>query len=730
MAAALSFCMSKLSSPQPNSQPPARPASLSLRRLSAPGVLCVLLALATLAALWPVVNCGFLNYDDPSYFWDNDHVLGGLTASNLVWAFRSFEASNWHPLTWLSHMLDFELFGKSPGGPHFVNLALHVVNTVLLFLLLRRMTAAHRRSAIVAALFALHPLHVESVAWIAERKDVLSALFFMLTLWAYAYYAKAEGGRQKAEAGIQNPEVRALESASENTPRVSRLTFHALLFYALSLLFFAFGLMAKPMLVTLPFVLLLLDYWPLRRFERAAGKRSRSAIVGLCLEKAPFLLLSAASSVVTMAAQQTAITPIAVLPLAARIANALVSCARYLGKTVWPVGLALPYPHPGAWPLAEVLLAGGLVGALCLGAVLAARRLPFLVTGWFWFLGMLVPVIGVVQVGLQSMADRYTYLPLIGLFIILAWGGAELVARWRLPAGAVGTAAVAGLVACGLLARHQAGYWRSGERLFGHALAVTSDNYIALNLIGISMEKEKRLDEAIECYRESVRMKPTHADAQFNLGNALVARGQYGEAIAAFEATLRLVPWYYETRNNLANTLLRLGRSDEAIAQYQQALEHAPDSSRIHENLAAVMATHGKLDEAVRHYRQALALRPDNAGTHYALGLARALQGEWNQAIGEYTETLRLAPGNAEAQYNLGYALRVQKRPNEAREHLEHALRLKPDFPLAHYNLGCVLADAGSREDAVVHLREALRLKPDYSEAKQKLGELGLSRSE
>ncbi len=716
--------MSKLSSPQPSSWPHVIQGRRSLSRfLSLPGVVCLLLALSTLAVFWPVVGCGFLNYDDPSYFWDNDHVLGGLTWPNIVWAFRTFAASNWHPLTWLSHMLDVELFGRTPTVPHCVNLALHIANSWLLFLLLRRMTAAHWRSALVAALFALHPLHVESVAWVAERKDVLSTFFGLLCLWAYARFAECR--MQNAECRNQEAAASVTQHATHNTPHTSILHPPSSIFYLLSLLFFALGLMSKPMLVTLPLVMLLLDYWPLRRFEPLNINQQLSAIGRLLWEKAPFLLLSAASSVVTVLAQRTAITPVAALSLPARFANTFVSYARYLGKTIWPVDLALPYPHPGTWPLIQVLMAGMLVGALCLAALLAARWIPFLLTGWFWFLGMLVPVIGVVQVGLQSMADRYTYMPLIGLFIIVAWGAVEVLAHWRLPKGAVGATIAAGLVLCGLLARHQAGYWRKGERLFRHAAAVTKDNFVALNLIGISLEKERRLDEAIECYRSAIRMKPTYADAQFNLGNALIARGQYTEAIASFEATLRLVPWYYEARNNLANTLLKLGRSDEAVTQYQLALEQAPDGGRIHENLAAILAARGKLEEAIGHYRQALALRPDNAGTHYALGLALALRGKWNEAIEQYTETLRLAPGNAEAQYNLGYALRVQKQLDEAMAHLGEALRLKPDFPLAHYNLGCVLADKGRPAEATAHLREAVRLQPDYPAAKQKLRELG-----
>jgi tetratricopeptide (TPR) repeat protein len=671
-------------------QPVLRTVRGFQRAPSAPGVVCLLLAGSTLASYWPVLSCGFISLDDPTYFSDNAQVLGGLSWASVFWAFRSYYASNWHPLAWLSHMLDAEVFGKGAMGPHGVNLLFHIANALLLFFLLRKMTGAHWRSAFVAGLFALHPLHVESVAWISERKDVLSTFFGMLSLLAYARHVQESG-------------VASLKSKA---------------WYWLALACYSLGLMSKPMLVTLPFVMLLLDYWPLQRFRPSHLPR-------LLWEKTPFMLMSAASSVVTVLAQKAAMASIIRLSMHQRVVNATVSYARYLGKTFWPLELALPYPHPGIWPVEEIALAAALTGAISVGAVLAARRFPFAFTGWFWFCGMLVPVIGLIQVGVQSMADRYTYMPLIGLFLVLVWGLAAAAARWRVPGPAVGMAAATVLVLCGIRTHQQVGLWHDSERLFRHALAVTKDNSVALNVMGIALAQQGRLDEAVKYYRWSLQLQPTDADAHFNLGNALVDQRQYAEAVASFEATLSLKPEYYEARNNLANTLVKLGRPGQAAEQYRLALKQQPDAARIHVNLAAILAGQGDYGAAALHYRRALKEMGDDAGIHYALGLALAMQGRWDEAIAHYNQTLRHWPDNPEAHYNLGYALRRSGRFPEAALHLGEALRLRPDFALAHYNLACVLADKNRPAEATAHLREALRLQPDYPEAKQKLRELG-----
>ena len=452
-------------------------------------LVCVVLAAAVFAVFRPAWTFDFINYDDPTYVTQNARVHGGLTREGVAWAFGAMEANNWHPLTWISHMLDAQLFGAGAAGPHFVNVFLHVLNTILLFVALRRLTGAHYRSAMVAALFALHPLHVESVAWISERKDVLSALFFMLTLLAYERYTV------RCRAGAPGRGV----------------------FYGLSMTFFALGLLCKPMLVTVPFVLLLLDVWPLRRVgfgapgpallrtlsgsDRAReGSATWMRILG---EKLPFIGLSAASCVLTVIAQSKEIRFHSGLGFGQRLENAFVSCARYIGKAVWPENLAVFYPHPGHWPAGQVAASVALVLGATLAAVWYGRRFQFIALGWFWFVGMLIPVIGLVQVGSQSIADRYTYLPLIGLFILFVWGAAETMTRMRMAR--VFTAAAAGLLLlCSAIgARDQLLYWRDSGTLFRHAIAATENNPVAYKNLGAYLLERGLVTEAIDCFRKA-----------------------------------------------------------------------------------------------------------------------------------------------------------------------------------------------------------------------------------
>jgi protein O-mannosyl-transferase len=705
--------------------------STVLRRVvDNPASVCVFLMAATLVVFWPLTGYDFINYDDPVFVTSNSHVRGGLTWDGIRWAFELGHGDYWHPLAWLSLMLDVTLFGLKPGGMHLVNVLLHAANSLLLFLFLQRSTGALWRSAMVAALFSLHPLHVESVAWITERKDVLSTLFGMLTLLAYGRYVEQSAGWGRK----------------------------AKLWYGLALVMFALSLMTKAMLVTLPFVLLLLDYWPLRRLENRTQSAGLRSWFPLLVEKTPFLLLSVASSVITGLAQKEAWRSLGNLTLNDRIANALVSYCRYLGKMLWPAQLALPYPHPWHWPWMQAALAAALVAGLSIRALWAARRLPFVFVGWFLFCGTLIPVIGLFQVGNQSMADRFTYVPLIGIFIILVWGAVDVFMRWRVPRPMADLMAALTLVSCGLMTRQQVSYWHDSERLFRHTLAVTQDNYVALNNLGAYLFGRRRVDEAIECYkrallifplypealfnmaaaleakgspeavdwyRRTLQADPRHAGALFNMGNALASRGKYTEALSYFQAAVQGNPDDDEARNNMGNALAKLGRMDEAVAQYRLALQSKPDSAKTHRNLAATLAVGGRLEEAIPQYLQALRLEPTDAATHYGLGLALALQGKWDPAILHYTEALRLTPNNPEAEYNLGYALQVQGQFSQAATHLQTALRLRPEFPLAHYNLGCVLTRQGQRDDAAVHLKEALRLKPDFEQARRELQALG-----
>jgi tetratricopeptide (TPR) repeat protein len=667
--------------------------SFSLRRRALSLGLPVLLFVLVLGAFVPVLRNDFISFDDGTYVTLNTHVQAGLSWAGLKWAFLSSEGSNWHPLTWLSHMLDCELFGLRPWGHHLTSIILHGLNTIALFFLLRKMTGSTWRSFFVAAFFGLHPLRVESVAWVAERKDVLSAFFFLLTLFAYARYAQ------------------------RSTPA----------FYLWALLFFAFGLMSKPMLVTLPFVLLLLDYWPQSRAGRPpAPKGSVTPAVSfsparrfgwLLIEKIPFFLLALASSVITFVVQNKAgaTRMIGQLPVFARFENALISYCRYLGKLGWPVHLSIFYPHPGHWPLVEFMGAGLLLAILTTAAIRVRRQHPYLLVGWFWFLGTLVPVIGLVQVGRQSMADRYTYIPSIGLFIALVWGidalagsfpkrsdseplsdlaqvstKAVRIQVWA-KAGSLQTlalfAAVVGILLCGALTYHQAGCWRNSESLFRHALAIDRDNYLAHGNLGNALERQGKLAEAMGEYDEVLRLQPDDVNTRNGLGSLLLELGRTDDAIGQFEEALRRLPSFAEARNNLGYLFQRQGRLDQAIVQYELALKLNPSDFRIHINLATVLLRKGRTEESIRHLEAALKLKPDDVVTRNTLGSLLFNAGRAAEAIQQFEQAVRAAPDDAEAQGNLGIVLAQRGRRNEAIAHLTQALKLRPNYPEAEQQL-------------------------------------------
>lgn len=589
----------------------------------------VILALiaVTLAVYWRAANNDFVNYDDPDYVYQNPHVQT-VNRDNIVWAFTSTEKANWHPLTWLSHMVDCQLYDLNPRGHHLTSVAIHIVNAVLLFLLLSRLTGTLWRSAFVAALFALHPLHVESVAWVAERKDVLSALFFMLTLLAYTRYVERPG----------------------------------LARYSLVFCSFTLGLMAKPMLVTLPFVLLLLDYWPLGRYG------TKSAMQRLLLEKVPLFALSLASSIVTVLAQKAggAMTSAEALPLAARVANALVSYAGYIGKMAWPDHLAVLYPLSYPVPVWKVAVALLLLAGISVMAIRLARSFPFLPVGWLWFLGTLVPVIGLVQVGSQAMADRYTYLPLIGLFIVIAWGTPQLMEGRRCSRVALAIPAAGCVALLSAVTWQQIGVWKNNQELFTHAIKYTSGNYVAHYDLGVAQEENGRLDEAIGHYNEALHIKPDYAEAHFSLGYALMEQGKSDEAISHYHEALRLNPRDAKVHYNLGIVLAKKGRIDEAIGQCDEALKISPADSNIHNYLGILLAGKGKTDEAIGHFREALKLNPNEADTHYNLGLALASQGRGEEAVSHYVEALRLNPSDAGIRMTLE---RAQAELGNAKKH-------------------------------------------------------------
>jgi tetratricopeptide (TPR) repeat protein len=733
--------------------------------------ICLLLALSTLVIYWPITRHEFINYDDTDYVTQNAYVQAGLSGKSVAWAWGSEVARNWHPVTMLSHILDCQLFGMKAGRHHLTSLVFHIANTLLLFLLLKNMTGAVWRSGLVAALFALHPLHVESVAWVAERKDVLSTFFFLLTMGAYGRYAAKSEIRKPKSEGSQKDEAR-------NPNRQAPITNHRSLYYWLALAFFALGLMSKPMLVTLPFVLLLLDFWPLQRLQLPALQSSKFKVSApggitqpstarqtapfsrLIWEKIPFLLLSAASCVVTFVVQQKggAVLDVNNFPVSTRVANALMSYVRYLGKMVWPEHLAALYLRKAPWPAWAVGLAAVLLLAVSVAVIRFARRRPYLAVGWCWYLGTLVPVIGLVQVGMQSLADRYTYIPLIGIFIMLAWGGWELVSLWRMPAvvSAIGAALV--LIACMALTRAQLSYWQDSESLFQRMIAVTEGNYMAHYNLGNLYSRQDKLADAEQQYEAAVRAEPNYAEAQNNLGTVLLRQGRFDEAIAHHSAAIRIRPEYLYYFN-LANALAGAGRSAEAITDYRQALRLDPNSSAAHHNLGLVLQAEGKSEEAVTEFRAALRLQPDHESAEYnlanrladagrldeamahyvaalrldpnhaesynGLGICYAMQGKMPEAERQFRESVRLKPDNAGAQSNLANALGAQNKLDEAIPHYQKALQLAPEDFQTHFNFGVTLGRQGQRAEAKAHFAEALRLHPDYPEAQKALAELG-----
>ena len=585
------------------------------------------LALLTAAVYYPVGGHTFLNYDDHVYVTDNAQVRNGLSLPSVIWAFTNTSTGNWHPLAWVSHLLDVQLFGMRAGAHHLVGAALHIANVLLLFCILHALTGALWPSALVAALFAVHPLHVESVAWVAERKDVLSTCLWGLTVLAYVRYVR---DRRKA-------------------------------LYATMLGMFTLALMAKPMVVTLPGVLLLLDYWPLGRLTfggaGAARQVRRTTLVGLLIEKAPLLALAAAASAAALVAQSGigAVASTATYSLPERISNIATSYIAYIGKALWPVNLAVYYPRASV-PVWMALGAVALVALFTTLALIVAGRRPYLAVGWFWYLGTLVPVIGLVRVGEQALADRYTYIPLVGLFIALAWSGADVAPGRRFRTAALAVIGAAPVVALALTARVQLGYWRDSVSLFEHCRDVTRGNWLALQSLGEALQEKGETDQAVGLYLEALRLKPDIPEVHTNLGDILASRGRYAEAIRHYAAALSIAP-RWETHNNFGLALVSLGRGAEAANQFAAAVRMAPPSPEPLLNLGLAVMT-GQPGDAEQYYRRALAMDPASVRGHFNLGALLARAGRSAEAIEQFRETLRLDPGNAAARANLERALR------------------------------------------------------------------------
>ncbi len=621
-------------------------------------MICIFLTVATLMVFWRVNHCDFTNYDDPYYVTKNEHVQSGITMEGIQWAFTTVHVENWHPLTWISHMLDVHLFGLQPQWHHLTNLLFHIANTLLLFFVLHRMTKAHWESAFVAALFALHPLHVESVAWVAERKDVLSAFFWMLTMGAYCYYVER--------------------------PKLQR--------YLIVVVFFALGLMSKPMLVTLPFVLLLLDYWPLKRFEQkksdqkaepaknkpvsgdkqkgkskkrhplreevkkekpADSKFQWALFRPLLWEKIPLLALAALSSIVTYIVQQKggAVASFEIIPLSVRIANAFVSYITYIGKTLWPDDLAVLYPYPALLPAWQVLGTALLLMAVTVTVIWKIRRFPYLAVGWLWYAGTLVPVIGIVQVGLQARADRYTYLPLIGLFIMATWGISELSKNWRYRKEVLFASSTAALVCLSIVTWAQVSYWQNSITLFEHALKVTDNNYTAYYNAGTAYADLGNYRQAIGDYDKVIEINPKYAEAYNNRGNASALIGNYRQAIGDYDKVIKINSNDEKAYNNRGNAYLLLGNNRHAIEDYDKAIEISPKYTEAYSNRGHAYSNLGNYRQAIEDFDKAIEINPNDEKAYNNRGNAYWHLGNHRQAIEDLKIAARL--GHEAAQKSL-----------------------------------------------------------------------------
>jgi tetratricopeptide (TPR) repeat protein len=636
--------------------------------------LCLGLAAITFAVFGQTLHHEFINLDDGTYVFDNPLVAQGLTLKGIVWAFTHVDCHLYHPLTMLSLMGDYQLHGLQPGGYHLTNVLLHTASAILLFLVLRQMTGAFWRSAFVAAVFAIHPLRVESVAWVAERKDVLSAFFFMLTLGAYVRY------------------VRKPDSPGR---------------YLMVVAAFVPALLSKPSMVTLPFVLLLLDYWPLRRFEQPRR------LPGLVLEKVPLLALAAGACVMTVLAAGKGVATLANVPMPSRLGNALVSNAIYLRQMIWPEGLAPFYPYPlNGLPAWEVVTAGMLLAGLLAIALDQRRKRPWMLVGWLWYLGMLTPMIGIVQVGAFAHADRMTYLPQIGIYVALTW----LVAEWRVSRAALGglmAGVIGALMVCAWI---QTAHWKDNETLWRHTLACTTRNDMAHNNLGQALLQKGSVEEAIIQCQEALEINPNSVDAHLTLGQALLQKGNVDEAFIQYQEALKINPNSVDAHLNLGNVLCQKGELDEGISQFERALQIRPDDAAAHNSLGSALCQKGKSDEGISHFERALQTKPGFAAAHYNLGLALLQKGRASEAITHFQKALQIAPANPRIQNKLAWLLATSPEASLRNGNMAVELAQQADAlaggkdPVILHTFAAALAEAGRFSEAVETAQRALRL--------------------
>ena len=685
--------------------------------------ICLVLVITVLVVYSQVVNHGFVNFDDFEYVADNPNLYHGLTFDAVKGAFKFSEIAYWHPLTWLSHLLDVELYGMDSGRHLQTNVLFHILNTLLLFLGLKKMTGAIWRSAVVAAFFALHPLNVESIAWLAERKNVLSTLFWMLSLLAYVHYTQ-----------------------KQNLAR-----------YFIVLIVFALGLTAKPMLVTLPFIYFLLDYWPLGRvrglqsgsdsIERAecipAANSQKSILLQLFIEKLPLVALSAISIRLSTLSYHANPISFDAVPLKLRIANALVSYLNYIGKMIWPHKLAVYYPYPHSLSSWKAIGAALILTGISALVIRQYRRRPYLIVGWLWYLGTLVPMQGLIQVGLwPAMADRWAYVPLIGIFIMIVWEAAELLTKWRFKTAGVAAVTSALLVVFMATSRQQVKYWANGVTLFQHALEVTDDNVAVNNNLGNALMAQGRIAEAVDHYFLALQAHSGHAPAHNNLGVALFKQSKVTEAIRHYSAALQIKPDYAEAHNNLAIVLKKQDRLDEAIRHYSEALRLKPKYAAAHFNLGLALMRKGKVKAAAIYFRKALQIKPDYSAArnslakalaaertinakiaiiqknlkhnpddhalHYELGGIYKRENKWDQAIVQYTMALAGQPQFAPALKDLALVYALQGKYQKAISSFEKLIEFGPDNFQACYYLACIYAKQNNRAESVFWLQKAI----------------------
>ena len=640
-------------------------------------IIYVVLATVTLAVYWQVSQFDFITLDDHIYVTLNRHIQSGITLDGFRWAFVTTYAEFWHPLTWLSLMFDYHVHGLNAGGYHLTNLILHILSTLLLFWLFNRMTGAIWKSAFVAALFAFHPLHVESVAWVSERKDVLSGFFCMLTLCLYVYYTEK--------------------------PAIKR--------YLLVLFSFAGALMSKPIVVTLPFVLLLLDYWPLKRFESKKG----NLILFQFREKMPFFVFSAVFSIITFYAKPS--VPVKRFPLSFRLANAPVSFVTYLEKTFWPLDLAVFYPFPFQIQIWKVVFASLLILIISTAVIVAVKHLPYLFVGWLWYAIILLPVIGIIQVGNHAMADRYTYLPSVGIAVMLAWGMPLLFPREDIRKKFLFPAGISFLAIMALLAWQQCGYWKNSFKLFSHALSVTKNNYLAHNSIASALSNEGKNKEAIYHYNHSISIEPNYILTYINKGVIYTKLGQYQLAIENFNEAIRRNPDNAEAYYKRGLTYDKLGQYQRAIEDYNKAIRLKPDNDDVYIDRGIIYTKLGQYQLAIENFNEAISRNPSYVEVYHKRGYAHAKFGQYQQAIEDYNKAIRLNPNYADAYIERGVTYGERGQYQLAIKDFDEAIRLNSDNAEAHNNRGFTYFKFGQNQRAIDDYNEAIRLNPNYINA-------------